>query len=101
VRLLSVKDVPKNSGANAKYGKTQITVYNFAARGEWYASHAMCPHKNSFVMNQVSRALAVNTVGIISYHHSTSLQAVIEPHALFYILFLYSTSDIGKVFKLS
>lgn len=52
VRLLSVKDVPKNSGANAKYGKTQITVYNFAARGEWYASHAMCPHKNSFVMNQ-------------------------------------------------
>jgi len=52
VRLLSVGDVPANSGASAMYGKTQIAVYNFAARGQWFASHAMCPHKNSFVMNQ-------------------------------------------------
>ena len=52
VRLASVADVPKNSGATVMYGAVQLTIYNFAARGEWYASHGMCPHKNAFVMNQ-------------------------------------------------
>lgn len=75
VRLLSVGDVPANSGASAMYGKTQIAVYNFAARGQWFASHAMCPHKNSFVMNQglLGDAAGVPKVG----PHTPALHACI------------------------
>lgn len=52
VRLASVADVPRNSGSAVLYGKVQLAIFNFAARGEWYATSAMCPHKNAFVMNQ-------------------------------------------------
>jgi len=27
-------------------------VFNFAARGEWYACQNMCPHKNAFVLSR-------------------------------------------------
>ena len=37
--------------ATIKYGKTQIAVFNFASRGEWYASQNMCPHKREFVLS--------------------------------------------------
>ena len=45
-------DFPQDGGATIKYGKTQIAVFNFASRGEWYASQNMCPHKREFVLSR-------------------------------------------------
>jgi nitrite reductase (NADH) large subunit len=45
-------DFPRDGGATIKYGQTQIAVFNFASRGEWYASQNMCPHKKAFVLSR-------------------------------------------------
>jgi nitrite reductase (NADH) large subunit len=45
-------DFPIDGGATVKYGKSQIAVFNFASRGEWYASQNMCPHKKAFVLSR-------------------------------------------------
>jgi nitrite reductase (NADH) large subunit len=45
-------DFPVDGGATIKYGKTQIAVFNFASRGEWYATQNMCPHKREFVLSR-------------------------------------------------
>ncbi|MBW3598556.1 MAG: nitrite reductase large subunit NirB, partial [Planctomycetes bacterium] len=52
VHVGRVSDFPKDGGATVKYGKTQIAVFNFAGRGEWYACQNMCPHKNAFVLSR-------------------------------------------------
>ncbi|HEY5314706.1 MAG TPA: nitrite reductase large subunit NirB [Pirellulales bacterium] len=44
-------DFPIDGGATIKYGASQIAVFNFASRGEWYASQNMCPHKKAFVLS--------------------------------------------------
>jgi nitrite reductase (NADH) large subunit len=41
---------PIDGGAAVKYGKTQLAVFNFASRGQWYATQNMCPHKKAFVL---------------------------------------------------
>ncbi len=43
---------PIDGGATVKYGKSQIAVFNFASRGEWYATQNMCPHKKAFVLSR-------------------------------------------------
>ena len=45
-----VWDVPADGGVTIKHGKTQVAVFHFAARGEWYATQNMCPHKREFVL---------------------------------------------------
>jgi nitrite reductase (NADH) large subunit len=45
-----VWDFPHEGGATVKYGKTQIAVFNFTSRGEWYATQNMCPHRREFVL---------------------------------------------------
>ena len=47
-----VDDFPRDGGATIKYGKTQIAVFHFASRGQWYASQNMCPHKRAFVLSR-------------------------------------------------
>lgn len=47
-----VSDFPYDGGAAIKYGQTQIAVFNFASRGEWYASQNVCPHKKAFVLSR-------------------------------------------------
>ena len=56
-----VWDFPKDGGATIKYGKTQIAVFNFTSRGEWYATQNMCPHKREFVL---SRGLVGDVNGV-------------------------------------
>jgi nitrite reductase (NADH) large subunit len=50
VRLASARDVPRDGGVAVKYGDVQIAVFHFAARGEWYATQNMCPHKQDMVL---------------------------------------------------
>jgi nitrite reductase (NADH) large subunit len=45
-------DFPIDGGATIKYGRSQIAVFNFVSRGEWYASQNMCPHKKAFVLSR-------------------------------------------------
>jgi NAD(P)H-dependent nitrite reductase small subunit len=45
-----VWDFPHDGGATVKYGATQIAVFNFASRSEWYATQNMCPHRREFVL---------------------------------------------------
>jgi nitrite reductase (NADH) large subunit len=45
-------DFPIDGGATVKYGKSQIAVFNFASRGQWYATQNMCPHKKAFVLSR-------------------------------------------------
>jgi nitrite reductase (NADH) large subunit len=52
VKVGAVSDFPHNGGATIKYGQTQIAVFHFTSRGEWYASQQMCPHKKAFVLSR-------------------------------------------------
>ncbi len=52
VRVGSVDDFPLDGGSTIKYGQTQIAVFRFASRGEWYACQNMCPHKKAFVLSR-------------------------------------------------
>jgi len=52
VRVGRVEDFPKDGGATVLFGKTQIAVFRFASRGEWYATQNVCPHKRALVLSQ-------------------------------------------------
>ncbi|MBL9123702.1 MAG: nitrite reductase small subunit NirD, partial [Planctomycetaceae bacterium] len=52
VRVGMVSDFPQDGGAAIKYGRVQIAVFNFASRGEWYATQNMCPHRKAFVLSR-------------------------------------------------
>jgi nitrite reductase (NADH) large subunit len=50
VRVASTRDFPRDGGLAVKYGDAQIAVFNFASRGEWYATQNMCPHREDMVL---------------------------------------------------
>jgi nitrite reductase (NADH) large subunit len=52
VNVGKVWDFPQDGGAAVRHGKTQIAVFHFAGRGEWYATQNMCPHKREFVLSR-------------------------------------------------
>ncbi len=52
VRLVGVDDVPRDGGVTVRYGDAQIAVFNFASRGEWYATQATCPHRKDAVLGR-------------------------------------------------
>jgi nitrite reductase (NADH) large subunit len=50
VKVGSVLDFPRDGGLAVKYGGVQVAVFNFASRGEWYATQNMCPHRQDMVL---------------------------------------------------
>jgi len=50
VRLAAVADVPRDGGIAARYGTTEIALFHFASRGEWYATQNRCPHRQQNVL---------------------------------------------------
>ncbi|MGP0069558.1 MAG: nitrite reductase large subunit NirB, partial [Isosphaeraceae bacterium] len=52
VRVGRVGDFPLEGGRAVKYGRSQIAVFRFASRDEWYASENLCPHKREMVLAQ-------------------------------------------------
>ena len=52
VQVAHESDIPEEEGACIKYGDEQIAIYNFASRGEWYATQNMCPHKQQMILSR-------------------------------------------------
>ncbi|PUZ29885.1 nitrite reductase (NAD(P)H) small subunit [Chitinophaga parva] len=48
----TVADVPANGGVCVKYGDTQIALFHFARRGEWYATQNLCPHRRQMALSR-------------------------------------------------
>ena len=51
-RVARAADVPPNTGACIRWGNTEIAVFNFASRGQWYACQNSCPHTNAGVLSR-------------------------------------------------
>jgi NAD(P)H-dependent nitrite reductase small subunit len=45
-----VGDVPPDGGIAVRHGAAQVAVFNFASRGEWYATQNQCPHRRQMVL---------------------------------------------------
>ena len=45
-------DVPADGGACALVQGEQVAIFNFARRGEWYATQNLCPHKQQMILSR-------------------------------------------------
>ena len=52
VKAGRTEDFPEGGGVTIKHGDTQIAVFNFSSRGEWYATQNMCPHMQDMVLSR-------------------------------------------------
>ena len=43
-------DIPADGGACALVEGEQVAIFNFARRGEWYATQNLCPHKQQMAL---------------------------------------------------
>ncbi len=46
------EDVPANGGVCVKLEDTQIALFQFARRGEWYATQNECPHRKQMALSR-------------------------------------------------
>jgi nitrite reductase (NADH) small subunit len=47
-----VEDVPADGGACVLIDGAQIAIFNFARRGEWFATQNECPHKQQMALSR-------------------------------------------------
>jgi nitrite reductase (NADH) large subunit len=50
VRLARAEEVPPEGGITVDHRGTQIALFHFATRNEWYATQATCPHRGDAVL---------------------------------------------------
>jgi len=60
-RAAPVEVFPHDGGACVIAGTTQIAVFNFTRRGEWYACQNLCPHRQQMAL---SRGLVGSVHGV-------------------------------------
>ncbi len=46
------EDVPANGGVCVKYNDTQIALFHFSRRNEWYATQNECPHRKQMALSR-------------------------------------------------
>jgi nitrite reductase (NADH) small subunit len=47
-----VDDIPADGGGCALIEGRQIAIFNFARRGEWYATDNQCPHRQQMAVSR-------------------------------------------------
>ena len=47
-----VTDIPENGGACIKYKDTQIAIFNYTIRNEFYATQNECPHRQEMALSR-------------------------------------------------
>jgi NAD(P)H-dependent nitrite reductase small subunit len=52
VKVARAADIPENAGMTIRYGQSQIAVFNFASKGQWYAVQNQCPHMKDMVLSR-------------------------------------------------
>eukprot|EP01052_Picozoa_sp_SAG31_P002504 SAG31_NODE_89_length_26711_cov_24.949459_6_plen_282_part_00 len=103
IEVGNVADWPEIDGGHAvKYGNSQLAVYNFSSRNEWYAAQNMSPDTRTFAM---SRGMIGDKGGIPhvadpvlkkTYSLSTG-ECLSDPNA-FHLLTFRARAEDGKVF---
>ena len=48
----NVADVPANGGVCVKYNETQIALFHFQRRNEWFATQNECPHRKQMALSR-------------------------------------------------
>jgi NAD(P)H-dependent nitrite reductase small subunit len=48
--MARVADFPRNGGKAVRHGESQIAIFHFESRGEWYATQNTCPHRGDSVL---------------------------------------------------
>ncbi|HVK46206.1 MAG TPA: nitrite reductase small subunit NirD [Pseudobacter sp.] len=48
----SADEVPANGGVCVKLGDHQVALYNFARRGQWFATQNLCPHRQEMALSR-------------------------------------------------
>jgi len=46
------EDVPQNGGVCVKYKDTQIALFYFTRKNEWYATQNECPHRRQMALSR-------------------------------------------------
>lgn len=42
----------EDGGMGAKYKDTEIAIFNFSSKGEWFACQNLCPHKKQMILSR-------------------------------------------------
>ena len=50
--VCAATDIPADGGACALVKGEQVAIFNFARRGEWYATQNLCPHKQQMALSR-------------------------------------------------
>ncbi len=50
VRLAQAETVPEEGGTAVRYGNTQLALFYFKSKNQWFASQNMCPHKREMAL---------------------------------------------------
>ena len=48
----NTEDVPANGGVCVKYKDSQIALFHFTRRDEWYATQNECPHRKQMALSR-------------------------------------------------
>jgi nitrite reductase (NADH) large subunit len=69
VKVADATEVPAEGGIAIRYGRSQLALFHFESRGEWYATQNMCPHKRDMVLARGLLGDQAGTPKVACPHH--------------------------------